>query len=509
MKRISFLLALALVCVSAVAQNGNNARMLTGINKVTTTTYPFVALDVTRLVDFNNSSAIAASMLSAQALGLTPGVIFSVHNSGAGTATITCSGCVFFSSGSGSVTLQLMPGQGADLYSDNNGLNYTVQGGIGGNGSGCSGTCVNSVFGRNGPSINATGTDYGSLTAPWQQVGNITSFFQSNTGGNLKFGNTSNFFELFNTGSALAWELQDVYLNSMGGSIASGGSTLNIAANVSTATLTLLGVPAAPVATLAVSGTGGSAALTVTPNQISSSTFFQPLITTNDPCCTQPMGITWINPIALTSQTPHLKIWCSDHVCTNLTDGDGPWDMANGTLGPNTRPDNGLPNQTVLAYGSTLTNPFLDSATLRRPTFLNEHQDLFKMFNGSLDTSCVETPATGKLATCKDPSTDAMDWSYGDAFKPGTRTIGSATAATAGTAIASGASQSLAITVSGATTGDTATCSLNAAMPATWQTGVVPLLPVVTADTVTFWLSNPSAGSITPAAATVRCTVTR
>jgi hypothetical protein len=90
-----------------------------------------------------------------------------------------------------------------------------------------------------------------------------------------------------------------------------------------------------------------------------------------------------------------------------------------------------------------------------------------------------------------------------------TQTIGSGTVTTAGTAVGAGVSQSYAITINGALATDTAACSLKAAMPATWQTGIQVLPPVVTANTVTVWLSNPTAASITPATAVVRCTVTR
>lgn len=89
------------------------------------------------------------------------------------------------------------------------------------------------------------------------------------------------------------------------------------------------------------------------------------------------------------------------------------------------------------------------------------------------------------------------------------QTIGTGTVTTAGTAIASNSSQSNTMTITGATATDTAKCSLNAALPASWQTGIQVSIPIVTANTVSFWLSNPTAGSITPVAATVRCAVTR
>jgi hypothetical protein len=90
------------------------------------------------------------------------------------------------------------------------------------------------------------------------------------------------------------------------------------------------------------------------------------------------------------------------------------------------------------------------------------------------------------------------------------QTIGSGTSTSNGTAIGAGTSQAQpAITITGAITTDVATCSLNAAPVATWQTGIQFLLPVVTANTVTPWLSNPTAGSITPVAAVIRCSVSR
>jgi hypothetical protein len=89
-------------------------------------------------------------------------------------------------------------------------------------------------------------------------------------------------------------------------------------------------------------------------------------------------------------------------------------------------------------------------------------------------------------------------------------TVGSGTTTTNGTVIGAGTSQvQPGISVTGAAATDTATCSLNGSPPATWQTGIQMLPPVVTANTVTVWLSNPTAAGITPATTVVRCTVTR
>jgi len=97
-----------------------------------------------------------------------------------------------------------------------------------------------------------------------------------------------------------------------------------------------------------------------------------------------------------------------------------------------------------------------------------------------------------------------------DGLFPGTETIGTGTSTSNGTAISNGVSQAQpAITVTGATATDVAICALNAAPPATWQTGIVLLPAVVTSNTVTPWLSNPTAAPITPAATAIRCTVVR
>jgi hypothetical protein len=88
------------------------------------------------------------------------------------------------------------------------------------------------------------------------------------------------------------------------------------------------------------------------------------------------------------------------------------------------------------------------------------------------------------------------------------RLIGSGTATTAGTAIGSGAAQGITITVTGALTTDVATCSTNAAYGANWAS-ISVLPPIVTANTVTLNIVNPSAGSVTPAAQTFRCSVRR
>lgn len=95
-------------------------------------------------------------------------------------------------------------------------------------------------------------------------------------------------------------------------------------------------------------------------------------------------------------------------------------------------------------------------------------------------------------------------------FFPLTQTIGSATVTTAGTAVTNGTCQAqTGITITGSLTTDQAVANINAALPATWQTGIRWSAEVSAAGTCTVNLCNPTAGSITPAATAVRCTVTR
>lgn len=127
------------------------------------------------------------------------------------------------------------------------------------------------------------------------------------------------------------------------------------------------------------------------------------------------------------------------------------------------------------------------------------------------ETSGLVVAATGSDVCRGNSVTHVKECSYNNSsFFPATLTIGTGTSTSNGTAVGSGVSQAQpAITITGATVTDVATCSLNAAPVATWQTGIQLLPAVVTANTVTPWLSNPSAGSITPAAAVIRCTVIR
>lgn len=202
MKKLLWLL----FCVPVFGQI--NARMLSQPNVVTASTYVFVAADATRITAFNRGSSIAATLFAGTALGFQSGTLFSVQNVGAGTLTITCSGCLIFASGtSGASTLVLAQGAGADIYSA--GLNYYAQTGSGSGGGGCSGSCVNSVFGRGGPTITQNAADY-SHVGIVQAIGNTDTLnLQTNNASDMFIGNQLNSISLFHAASNIGVQIQD------------------------------------------------------------------------------------------------------------------------------------------------------------------------------------------------------------------------------------------------------------------------------------------------------------
>lgn len=120
MKRLFTFLLLSALSFAQV----NSARMLSGINAQTGASYTFVAQDSTRVTTFSNASAVAVTLPAGTTANFGAGAVFSAKNIGAGTVTITCSSCTINATGTPAATLQLVIGQGADLYSD--GVNYTA-----------------------------------------------------------------------------------------------------------------------------------------------------------------------------------------------------------------------------------------------------------------------------------------------------------------------------------------------------------------------------------------------
>ena len=122
LRKLDFFLLLLILALPAEAQI-NQARMLSGINSQTGTSYTFVPTDVTKLVTFNNGSAVSVTLPSATTQYFGAGTIFSVKNLGSGTVTITpTSGTI-----NGAPSISLASGEGGDIYSD--GANYVMQGG--------------------------------------------------------------------------------------------------------------------------------------------------------------------------------------------------------------------------------------------------------------------------------------------------------------------------------------------------------------------------------------------
>lgn len=116
--------------------------------------------------------------------------------------------------------------------------------------------------------------------------------------------------------------------------------------------------------------------------------------------------------------------------------------------------------------------------------------------------------ATSGFVTIQPPATagtPTMTWSTVTGI---IGSVGTGTTTTNGTLIAAGACQAQpSITIAGAATTDAATANINAALPATWQTGIRWFAEVQSGGACVPLLCNPTAGSITPAATAIRCTV--
>lgn len=132
MPRLKFLSLFLLLVFSCAAQT-NNARMLSGVNPQTGSTYTLQPTDATYFTTFNNAFAVAVTLPSGMNAGYGAGTIFPVKNIGAGTVTISCTGCTITAGTTSASSLMLISGQGADLYGD--GVNFVAQTGGGGGGS--------------------------------------------------------------------------------------------------------------------------------------------------------------------------------------------------------------------------------------------------------------------------------------------------------------------------------------------------------------------------------------
>jgi hypothetical protein len=85
--------------------------------------------------------------------------------------------------------------------------------------------------------------------------------------------------------------------------------------------------------------------------------------------------------------------------------------------------------------------------------------------------------------------------------------VAGGTVTTKGTAVAAGTAQAqTALSVPGITANSAIAWSIATPLPATWQTGI-QVVPVVANDTVTIYLVNPTASSITPVAVQINVRV--
>ena len=128
MRKLACCLFALFALLGALVAQTNNARMLSGVNYQTGTSYTFVAADATRITSFSNGSSIAATLPAGSTTGFGQGFVFSVVNTGTGTLSINCSGCTI----SGAGSLSLTQNQSADIYSD--GANYVAARGSGSGG---------------------------------------------------------------------------------------------------------------------------------------------------------------------------------------------------------------------------------------------------------------------------------------------------------------------------------------------------------------------------------------
>jgi hypothetical protein len=137
------LLAFFLLTLPVGAQN--IARMFSGTNPQTGTSYTLTQGDETKFVTFSNTSPVAVTIPSASTPGFGPGVVITVKNIGTGNVTITpVAGLI-----NGGASLVLTTGQGLDIYSD--GVNWTGNGGVGSGGGNVS--SVNTIPKGTGPGL--------------------------------------------------------------------------------------------------------------------------------------------------------------------------------------------------------------------------------------------------------------------------------------------------------------------------------------------------------------------
>src|SRR5882724_759981 len=94
MKKLAALFLFLSLSYPALAQK-KTARMLSGVNDQTGSTYTFQCSDTSKLVRFNSAVAVSATVLSPTTSCVGSGVVFSISNIGAGAVTLSATGVTF------------------------------------------------------------------------------------------------------------------------------------------------------------------------------------------------------------------------------------------------------------------------------------------------------------------------------------------------------------------------------------------------------------------------------
>src|SRR5215472_7876240 len=125
-----------LLLLASFAYPQASVHTINGVNAQTGTTYTIQAVDQTKLLTFNNASAVTVTLPAASTTNFGVGSIFTVKNLGTGIVTITpATGQI-----DSGANIKLSQGQGTEIYSD--GTNFWTQGGAG------SGGLVNQISGQ-------------------------------------------------------------------------------------------------------------------------------------------------------------------------------------------------------------------------------------------------------------------------------------------------------------------------------------------------------------------------
>jgi hypothetical protein len=138
------------------------------------------------------------------------------------------------------------------------------------------------------------------------------------------------------------------------------------------------------------------------------------------------------------------------------------------------------------------------------------HFDSFLQI-GARSAPCPAGAVAEGSSLCFNTTSNTLNLSNNnEPFFPVTQTVGTGSVTTTGTAVGARKCQAQTnISVAGALASDSAIANVGAALPRSWQTGIVLRADVTAASTVTVYLCNPTASSITPAVMAVYVRVLR